>query len=101
MFIKILTATVLTAGMSAAAFADTSVNAGGQMRWDRQTGDAFFITRSDDEIRANFGKLSAEQQAMVREDCKTVKDRNTTDNANTRTSFIDQSMDKVCSVVDM
>ena len=89
MFIKSITAAALAIGMSTAAFAQTPGGGGEAMdpavpgagtpsAWDQTTTDAFFSDpaagplRSQDEIQANWGTLSPQQQAEVRSHCATV-----------------------------
>lgn len=74
MFLKTITATAFAIGMSTAAFAQATA----PDTWDQTTSDAFFsdsatgTLRSQDEIQANWGTLSDEQQAAVRAHCATM-----------------------------
>jgi len=88
----IAAAAALSLGLSTAAFAqatgdNNSPDAGGaslpsnagnapvRPAWDATINDAFYsdaeagTLRTQDEIRTNWGSLSADQQAMVRTDC--------------------------------
>lgn len=76
MLTKTITTVVFAIGMSTASFAQTSP--GLPTAWDQATTDAFFsdsatgTLRSQDEIQANWGTLSDEQQAEVRSHCATM-----------------------------
>ncbi|MCV0394117.1 MAG: hypothetical protein K5872_22835 [Rhizobiaceae bacterium] len=93
MFSKLLLATALSLSLGGAALAQSDEGAttpqatdqAGEIGsnttmpegWDGEIGDAFFADdnmtlRSDDEIAANWGDLTAEQQAQVRLDCENM-----------------------------
>lgn len=90
---RIVAALALSLGLSTAAFAqtsgtDTTTGSGGETSgaatstmtlpsgWEGAIGDAFFsdsaagTLRSEEEIRSNWGSLSADQQAQVRTECE-------------------------------
>lgn len=94
---KLLLASVLVAGFAATSWAQTGTGTGGvgagngagaanssgmrngaPAEWQGTLGDAFYsdfsagTLRSQDEIRSNWGNLSPENQAMVREHCATM-----------------------------
>jgi predicted Fe-S protein YdhL (DUF1289 family) len=89
---KLIVALALSLGLGTAALAQTTDNnqpdtSGGTLlpgntgnapvrpAWDAAINDAFYVDaeagtlRTEDEIRTNWGSLSADQQAMVRTDC--------------------------------
>ena len=85
---KLIAALVFSLGLGTAAIAQTTPQVGtptgGQgnspalPQWDTSVNDAFFADttagtlRSEEDIRANWSSLPAEQQAQVRADCDTM-----------------------------
>jgi hypothetical protein len=67
-----------TTAPSVGATPDSSASAQLPAGWEGAIGDAFFsdtdsgTLRSEEEVRANFNSLSAEQQAQVRSHCETL-----------------------------
>lgn len=83
---KLLTAAAFSLALGTAAFAQATLapdaeatpDAGMPMEWEGPVGEAFFsdpavgTLRSEEEVRANWENLTADQQAQVREHCETV-----------------------------
>jgi hypothetical protein len=84
---KLIAALALSLGLGTAALAQEQVpgvGAAGSGQaptipvWDQTINDAFFVDagagslRTEEEIRANWGNLTAEQQATIRTDCDTM-----------------------------
>lgn len=101
---KLIAALALSLGLGTAAIAQTNPegstlpagqgNAPTVPSWDASISDAFFVNvtegtlRSEEEIRTNWGGLSAEQQAQVRADCDTMT---TTASIGTNTAGVDSN----------
>lgn len=82
---KLLAAAVLSLGMGTAAIAQTDASSDDDTTnitlptgWNGDIAAAFFVDestgelRSEDEAKANFAALSADQQAVVTEHCTTM-----------------------------
>jgi len=74
---KIIAATVITLGMATAALAQTSTQGGGSPAypeaWKGDIASALYADqhtlRTQDEVKTNWAKLNADQQAQVKKDC--------------------------------
>lgn len=79
MLIRILAAAAVTLTMGASAFAQDSDTNHPPVPWlDTPAAEAFFsdkegmMMRSDEEMKMNYGKMSADEQMKVKEGCKAM-----------------------------
>jgi len=119
----ILAAAAVSLAMGSASFAQDSDTNHPPVPWlDTPAAEAFFsdkdgmVMRSDDEMKANYGKMSAEEQMKVKEGCKAMNSGAVDPAANstsgdgpaatgggtgTHTQDVGMNVKKVCDMVGM
>ena len=98
--IKLLSATLLIAGMSTSAFA-ASAAGNGSMTWDEKTNDTFFTDstmgtmRPMEDMNTRYMALTSEQRDMVKADCMKMMNGDQNTGAGNGSGAADGASDKM------
>lgn len=105
---KIIAATILTLGMATGALAQTSTQGGEPPSypdsWKGDIASALYADqhtlRTQDEVKTNWAKLSADQQAQVKKDCTATSQAAATKSGeSSATANANASMTELCGWV--